>query len=235
MPQHLRHRKVDIVHAAEDLVVQRVQADRDALEPCVLQRLRLAREQGTVGRQRDVQRQAFARAQGGQLAHQQVQVLAQQGLAAGQAQLVHAMRDEDARQSRDLLEAQQRGLRQEAVVLVEDLLGHAVAAAEVAAVGDRDAKVAQRTTEAVGQQADRWRRLLWNPRDGCGIAQVGQWNDGLAHVAALCRFGGGGLRAAAGSASRTGALALRPGARRRPGGAHRRSVWSSRVRACSLS
>ena len=51
----------------------------------------------------------------------------------------------------DLLEGQQLGARQERVVPPEDLLGHAVGAAEVAAVGDRDAQVAQRASEAIGQ------------------------------------------------------------------------------------
>jgi hypothetical protein len=60
--------------------------------------------------------------------------------------------DEEARRARDLLEAQQRVLRQELVGLVEDLLGHAVTAAEVAAVGDRDAQVPQRPAKPVGQQ-----------------------------------------------------------------------------------
>ena len=44
------------------------------------------------------------------------QVAAHQRLAAGEAQLVHAQADEDARQARDLLEAQDRLVRQEAVV-----------------------------------------------------------------------------------------------------------------------
>jgi hypothetical protein len=43
--QHLGHREVDVVHAPEDGVVQRVQADRHALEPGLLQRVRLARQQ----------------------------------------------------------------------------------------------------------------------------------------------------------------------------------------------
>ena len=41
------------------------------------------------------------------------------------------------------------GVRQELIVAVEHVLGHAVDAAEVAAVGDRHAQVAQRSSEAV--------------------------------------------------------------------------------------
>ena len=42
------------------------------------------------------------------------------------------------------------GTRQEDEVLAEHLARHAVRAAQVAAVGDRDAQVAQRTREGVG-------------------------------------------------------------------------------------
>ena len=65
-------------------------------------------------------------------------------LAAGEADLLDPMRDELARHAGDLLEREQRRVRQVGVVLVEDFLRHAVAAAEVAAVGDADAQVAQR-------------------------------------------------------------------------------------------
>ena len=58
-------------------------------------------------------------------------------------------------EANDLLEGQQRRLRQEAVVAVEDFLRHAVAAAEIAAVGDRDAQVAQRPLQAVEELAGR--------------------------------------------------------------------------------
>ena len=51
--------------------------------------------------------------------------------------------------ARDLLEREQLLAVEEAVVAPEDLLRHAVDAAEVAAVGDRDAEVAERSAEAV--------------------------------------------------------------------------------------
>jgi len=179
--QHVGHRKVDIVHAPEDGVVQSVQADGHALQPGRCQRSGLARQHRAVGGQRDVQRRAFGRAQLGQHGDQRLQPLAQQRLAAGQADLLHTVRHEDARQPGDLLEAQQAGLWQEHVVPVEHLLGHAVAAAEVAAVGDRDAQVAQRPAQAVGQQAGGGDRQRGNGRHRRGIAQVGQRNHGFAH------------------------------------------------------
>ena len=100
-----------------------------------------------------VQRQALRRAQPGELLDQHLEVLAQQRLAAGEANLAHAVAGEQARQPRDLLEAQQCAVRQILVILVEHFLRHAVAAAEVAAVGDADAQVGQRSRQPVEQHA----------------------------------------------------------------------------------
>jgi hypothetical protein len=55
-----------------------------------------------------------------------------------------------ARESVDLLEAEELTPLEELVVASEDLLRHAVDAAEVAAAGDRDAQVAERPAECVG-------------------------------------------------------------------------------------
>ena len=74
---------------------------------------------------------------------QALELPAQQRLAAGDAQLAHALSGEHAHESRDLLEAEQLGTRQEAVARAVDLAGHAVAAAEIAAVGDGDAQIAK--------------------------------------------------------------------------------------------
>src|SRR5699024_1010516 len=86
----------------------------------------------------------------GQLADQRVQVAAQQGLAAGQTQLVHAEAGKQSRQPRDLLEIQQFPLGQELVLATEQFPRHAVAAAEIAAVGQRNTQVAQRSLEDIG-------------------------------------------------------------------------------------
>ncbi len=60
----------------------------------------------------------------------------QQGLAAGQPELVHPQPGKDADQAIDLLEREDRLPRQPDVIL----LRHAVAAAHVAAIGDGDAQ-----------------------------------------------------------------------------------------------
>ena len=76
---------------------------------------------------------------------QRRQVVAQQRLAAGQADAVDAELGEAVDQRRDLLEVEDVAARQPDVVL----LRHAVLAAQIAAVGHRDAQVAQRPAEAV--------------------------------------------------------------------------------------
>ena len=67
--------------------------------------------------------------------------------------LVDAVAAEDAREARDLLEAQQFALREKRVVGTEHVARHAVDAAEVAAVGDRDAQVVQPAAERVFARA----------------------------------------------------------------------------------
>jgi hypothetical protein len=171
-----RSGKVHVVHAAEDGVVQAVQADGDAPQPRVLERAGLARQQRAVGGQRQVGPAALHGAQPGELGDEPLQVLAQQGLAAGQADLAHAVRHEQARQPRDLLEAQQVVVREVAVVAVEHFLGHAVAAAEVAPVGHADAQVAQGPPAQVRQLAAR--------RSGHAAA-----HGGRQHRAALVHHG----------------------------------------------
>ena len=108
--------------------------------------LGLAGEQAAVGGQGDVVDAVDL----GQHRDQALDVAPQERLSAGQPQLAHARAGEHAGQPRDLLEREQLRAAQELEVMPEDLLGHAVDAAEVAPVGDRDAQVAQRAVEAVG-------------------------------------------------------------------------------------
>ncbi len=142
--------KVGVVHRAKRRVVERVEAHRDAREAGVAQAARLLREQRAVGRQRDVGDAGFREHR-----DQPLDVPAQQRLAAGEPDLRHAARDEQLRDARDLLERQQIGVRKEMIVGVEDIPRHAVDAAEVAAVGDRDPQVVQRPSARIGERAGR--------------------------------------------------------------------------------
>ena len=222
--EHVGHREVDVVHLAESGVVERVEAHGHALQAGVLERLRLAREQRAVGRQRQVEWRALGGAHRCQLLDQRLDTLAQQRLAAGQADLAHAQLDEHTREPADLLEAQERAVRQEAVRLAEHFLGHAVAASEVAAVGHRDAQIAQGAPVTVGQWPRRqvdgrgWRAQatqieqgecrghgeLWLERGARawpGVSRRGlsQWVSAWPPTARRCR---GAARPCSGSASR---------------------------------
>jgi len=73
--------------------------------------------------------------------------LANQRFAAGDAQLLDAEADEGGAQAVELLQRQKFLLRQEGHVL-----GHAVGAAKIAAVGHRDPEVADRTLERIDER-----------------------------------------------------------------------------------
>src|SRR5207253_283743 len=84
-------------------------------------------EQRAVRREREVE-VSEAR----ELLHETLQVTSDQRLAAGQTDLADTERHEDADDTLDLLEGEDLGAREELVILAEDLLRHAVHAAEVA-------------------------------------------------------------------------------------------------------
>ena len=180
--KHLGHREIDIVHSPEDGVVQAVEADGDALQAGVSQRLSLLCQQGCVGGEGQVDGSTLWRAQRAEHPDQRLEALAQQRLTASQADLAHAVGDEDARGAHDLLEVQQRGLWQKGVATVEHLLGHAVAATEVAPVRDRDAQVAQRAAEGVDQEASGRLRDRRDGRHGGRIALLGDRDDLVVHA-----------------------------------------------------
>ena len=144
--EHVADRKIDVVHRAEHRVIERVEADGDPIEAGILECARfLAGQKRAVRRQREVLKSADLR----QHLDEALEVAAQERLAAGQTDLLDAQVDESARQPGDLFERHQLLATEELEVAAEDLARHAVRAAEVAAVGDRDAKVAQRTAEGV--------------------------------------------------------------------------------------
>ena len=80
---------------------------------------------------------------------------AQQRLAAGQAELAHPESHEQPRQAHDLLEREALVRAEEAVAVMERLPRHAVRAAEVAAVHDRDPQIAQRPPAPVARARTR--------------------------------------------------------------------------------
>ncbi len=131
---------------AEHRRIQRVEADIDAANPGRRQRRRRLGQPHAVGGHGQLVERAR-----GQVAAQpcrQVHHAApDERLAAGQAQPAHAARDERAGNGVDFLEAEQFGARCE-----HHLLGHAIAAAQVAAVGDRHAQIGDAPPERVDQR-----------------------------------------------------------------------------------
>ena len=120
---------------------QRVEADRDAPQAGGGQRVDLIGEQDPVGGHRDVIEAGFGSDHG----HQLRQIAAEERFAAGEPDAVDAFGDEDVDERGDLLEVQQVFARQPLILG----LRHAVLAAEVAAVGDRQPEIAERPGENV--------------------------------------------------------------------------------------
>ncbi len=143
--EHALDREVHVVQRPELGVVERVEADGDSAEARVGERLCL------LPQQRAVRCQGQIDVELGEEEDQPFEVAPDERLAAGDPDLPDSGLDEDARQPRDLLEREQLAPVEEAVVAPVDLLRHAVDAAEVAAVGDRDPQVSQRATERVAR------------------------------------------------------------------------------------
>jgi hypothetical protein len=81
--------------------------------------------------------------------HQYLDPLAEQGLSPCEPEFANTETGENLGKSRDLFETEQGVLGEEAIGLVKYVLGHAVAAAEIAAVSDRDAEVSERSAQGV--------------------------------------------------------------------------------------
>ena len=99
------------------------------------------------------------------------------------SEVLYAMLHEQPRQPRNLFKAEQVAMRQVTVMLVEHFLGHAVAAAEVAAIRDADAQVAQRPAQAVVQLTGGGCRLCCAGHRGPQrrAALIHEGNDTFSH------------------------------------------------------
>ena len=122
--------------------IERVERDVDALHAASGKRLGVKGELAAVGGERELVEAAAEMPR--QPLDQPHDVPPHQRLAAGQPQLAHALGDEGDRQPVELLERQQVVARQEG-----HGLRHAIDAAEVAAVGDRDAQIGDVPAEPV--------------------------------------------------------------------------------------
>ena len=130
---------------AELVRVERVERDVDALHAAVGELGGVFRQLRAVGGERQLVEPVAEMAR--ERAHQGHDGAPHQRLAAGQPQLAHAARDERAAQPVELFEREQVLLRQE-----RHVLRHAVDAAEIAAVGHRDAQIGDRPLERIDQR-----------------------------------------------------------------------------------
>ena len=143
-----QHAVISVRHARDArkaLGIDRIHADADAIEARIFERLRDLGEEVAVGGERNFRLLALESAQLGQIAHEFDDALAQQRLAAGEADFGDAKSDEHARHAQ---------------VVVERQFGEggaigtsaAVHAAIVTAVGDRDPQIVNGTAEFVGKR-----------------------------------------------------------------------------------
>jgi hypothetical protein len=161
-PGHHPAVEVPSRHRPEGRGIKGIEAHVDALEPRPGQRPGQAGELGAVGGEGEV---VEARQRGDQL-HQPRQVLAQERLAPRDADLADARLDGEAGNPRQLLEGEQTLPRQPLDVLVRD----AVEAAEIAAVGDRDAQVLDAAPEAILERTAQERGGV---HDAARVAEAG--------------------------------------------------------------
>jgi hypothetical protein len=126
---------------AETIRAQRVEAHRQAPEPGRAQLAGLLGEEHAVGGERQIVEAGLAR----QDAHEDSQISARQRLAAGEADLVDSDLDESVDERADLLVGEQVAAREPDVLR----LGHAVVAAEVAAIRNGDAYAPERAAEQI--------------------------------------------------------------------------------------
>lgn len=130
----------------EEAGIATVEAHVHAPDARIEQHSRMTRELRAVGRQGQIVETATDAT--AELLNQNLDALADQRLTAGESNPIHAAGNEDVGEIDDLFESQHVLFRQKA-----HLLGHAVAASKVAAVGDRYAHVSNPPAEAV----DHWR------------------------------------------------------------------------------
>ncbi len=134
-------------HLMELLAIERVEADVHPPEPGLTEATGDETHRGAVRGHREVDRSARM-LELGELVDEHRQMRSNGRLPARQTDALHAVAlDEDPRQPLDLLERHHLGPWQP----LHALLGHAVGASEVAAIGDRDAQVLDHAAERIDQ------------------------------------------------------------------------------------
>src|SRR5262249_12357308 len=123
---------------------QRVETDREALQSGVFQRFDAAAQEVRVGGHRQVLQAFDSR----QPPDQAFQIAAQHRLAARHAQFIDSKADKNLRQAHNLFISQNLRLG----LPLHSLFGHAIEAAEIAAISDRNAQIANDAAVIVFKQ-----------------------------------------------------------------------------------
>ena len=132
-------------NGAEFIGVERIERHVDPTHAVRLDLLRIFPELRAVGGERQLLEAAGAQV-ARQRGEQRHDFAADQWLAAGEAKLSHAARNERRAKPIEFLERKQVDLRKEGHVLC-----HAIDAAEIATIGHRDAQIGNRPSERIDQ------------------------------------------------------------------------------------
>ncbi len=101
--EHACNGEVDVVHAPENRVIERIEADGNAFDAGIAEREGLLTgQQRAVRRQCNILHTADTREHG----HETLEVAAKERFAAGEADLGNSFAHEELRQARDLFKAQ---------------------------------------------------------------------------------------------------------------------------------
>ena len=155
-------RKIDIVHGLKNTIIKGVKADCHALQAGIFERADTLQWKRAISGHAQIDPR-----NGGQHADQLLEFFAHQWLAPGEAYFVHAESDKQSRQPRYFFKREQLVAPQKPVMAVEYFLGHAVGAAKIAAIGYRNAQVAQRPPETVFEHcllSQVWFDPFWRER-----------------------------------------------------------------------
>ncbi len=131
----------------EALALQRIEAHRDPGESGVAESFCVIGEEKAVRRERDLPKGGVRREPFDQVG----EIPAQEGLSAGEPDLVDSESGQNPDEPRGLLETEEVALRKPDVLF----LRHAVEAAEVAAVGHRHPEAPQRSVATIGDGRHR--------------------------------------------------------------------------------
>ena len=132
-------------HEIKGLVVNRVEAHGEAVQTGVFEALRFGGEEIAIGGEGEVLYAVDLR----EFGDEGFEVSTQEGFAAGDPDFVDAEIDKNSGEAGDFFKGEDFCFGKKFVLFAKDLGGHAIGAAEIAFVGDRDTQVADGALQCV--------------------------------------------------------------------------------------